>query len=218
MSGSICTEFPKNEVDFLANGGRLKAKVYTIADGDKRYVVKDYSHIHPILKPFAALMVKNEVTALKRLEGSRHIPKLIDKQDRYRIFMEHIEGCHPGECASKMNQKVFEEADNFLRYMHNIGIMHNDLRRRNLIVHPERGVVFIDFTAALISSEKRNLLLKTFLNWFSKKLKTADTYHMVKIKSQLTEIPLNSCEKRYLERDRPFKKLSIFWKKYFRKK
>lgn len=205
----------------LSVGRGLKANIFKVNHGDKQVILKDYSKTPSYLKAVAKILVKREVRALARLQGSPHVPVLFGLVDPYRIMMEYIDGVHPGNHARVQQHRMYLDAMDFLSSMHKAGIIHNDLRRKNLIIHPHRGLVFIDFAAALItpgsasSTGNKKWLL---LCWLIRKLQHADLFHLVRIKNTLSPEPLTGQETSMLSDGRPFRQITNLWKALFRRK
>ncbi len=189
--------------------------------GDQRVVIKDCSGAPRYLKPIAKTLVNREVAALKYLRNQSHVVSLVKVIDSYRFMMEYIEGIHPDSECRPLNDDVYDDAMDSLVAMHKAGVTHNDLRRKNLIIHPKKGVVFIDFGAEIIRSsclgkKKANRFLTEC--WFINKLQVADTYHLINIKKSLSKDPLTNQELMTLRSGRPFRRVTYWWKVLFRGK
>ncbi|WP_288355464.1 RIO1 family regulatory kinase/ATPase [uncultured Cycloclasticus sp.] len=212
---------PLFPVHCLSPGKRLKANVYIAKYGDQQVVIKDFSTAPFYLKPVVRILVKREIRALQRLQGSAHVPRLVKVIEPYGFVMEYIEGSHPSNESWFQYEGVYTEAIDFLLTMHRAGVIHNDLRRKNLILHPQRGMVFIDFGAALIRpycpSEKKVSWFSPGC-WLSAKLRVADFYHLIRLKHYLSQEPLTCQELRLLRTGRPFQRVTNMWKILFRGK
>ena len=65
------------------------------------------------------------------------------------------------EARSTVTAEYFDALDEIVSNIHSRGMTHGDLRRRNLMRHPQTGLpVVIDFTQSL---SRRNPLLRLFL-------------------------------------------------------
>lgn len=221
MSAIDFTKQPFTDAHCLSLGQGLKASVFKVVLDDQQVILKDFCRAPVYLKPVVKILMRREVCVLEYLQGSPHVPALVKVIDPYRFVMEYIEGAHPGKAHHRPHSGLYQQAMNFLLAMHKAGVIHNDLRRKNLILHPERGLVFIDFGAALLMprclGEKRLSGFSLFC-WLTTKLQLADRYHLIRLKPHLSCEPSTEQELNVLQRCRPFRRATLVWKLLFRDK
>lgn len=216
-NAGLCDQSLTN-IHSLSTGRGLKADVFKAKYNDQWVVIKDYSAVPRYLKFAAKILAHREVAALKYLQGEPNVVALLKVINPYCFMMEYIEGEHPGKVQSGVD---YGNALTFLQAMHKIGVTHNDLRRKNLILHPQRGFVFIDFGAAIIRPNhphRKNLIQFLPSNWLTNKLQVADIYHLIKLKKYLSNDPLTHQELMILRSGRPFRRITYLWKVLFRAK
>lgn len=71
-------------------------------------------------------------------------PKLIHSDDKQKIVMEKIHGEKLREVLDK-KPELARRVGELVAELHNHNIIHGDLTTSNMILHPEREIVFIDF-------------------------------------------------------------------------
>ena len=207
------------DIHSLSYGRGLKADVSKAKYNGQWVVIKDYSGVPRCLSFAAKILVRREVAALKHLQSESNIVSLLKVIDPYRFMMEYIEGEHPGKACQ--DGVVYDNAVTTLLAMHKVGVAHNDLRRKNLILHPQRGLVLIDFGAATIRSRhssRSKIAQLLSCTWLMDKLQLADIYHLVKLKKYLSNDPLTDQELMILRSGRPFRRITYLWKVLFRGK
>jgi RIO-like serine/threonine protein kinase len=203
----------------LSNGGKIKAKVYITRVDGKKYVVKDFSATPFYFRFLARAIVNHEIKVLTLLSFSRQVPQCYGKITPYIFAIEYIPGEHFPLKNREETDLLYQNALQFVKEMHAKGIIHNDLNYRNLIAHPERGLVVIDFASSIITGRWiKYLRAIVCINWLFEQLEKADIFHLVNYKSQLTTTPHTQDEMDILRKGRPFKLLTQIWKKIFRRK
>ena len=225
------TKLDGSSIHCLSTGRGFKASVFKVIYGGSIIVLKDYSQAPFLLKPIVRLLVRREIRVLEYLQGSPHVPALVKVLDPYRFGMEYIEGTHPDKNDGITDSGVYREAMEFLVMMHKAGVVHNDLRRKNLIIHPQRGLVFLDFGAALLRPRcvddnfqgATSPYVRKFSDisprcWFTRTLQRADIYHLIRIKRSISCEPFTEQEITILQKGRPFWWLTRIWKILFRGK
>ena len=135
-------------------GRGFQSSVYLIDWNGEEVAVKDFAQSPKWFRRFVApLLVAREVKALKRLNGTKGIPRLIGKIDRFAFALQFIEGTpvavfKQGELSPDVFPRVTEVVD----AMHARGVAHGDLKRRtNLIVAPDGSVWLVDFAASVVA-------------------------------------------------------------------
>ncbi|MEQ9465074.1 MAG: phosphotransferase [Haliea sp.] len=209
---------PAGPARFLSRGGGLKASVTLHTGRDRQYVVKDYSATPRYLRPLARYLARREVRILRALADSPHVPRYLGCIDAYRFAMEYIPGEHPSAHTSAADDSTYGQAVRALQAIHALGFAHNDLRGRNMLVSPGRGVIFIDLAAAIRFPVSYDALVLRPLGWLQRRLQQADLYHLLRQKRALTTQPYTAGELDLLAAERPFKQLTRFWKRWIHRR
>ncbi|MEQ8689976.1 MAG: hypothetical protein RIC89_03950 [Pseudomonadales bacterium] len=105
------------------------------------------------------------------------------------------------------DDNTYGQAVRALQAIHALGFVHNDLRGRNMLVSPGRGVTFIDLAAALRFPAYCDAFALRPLGWLRRRLQEADVYHLLRQKRALST-------QRYNAEDRPFAQITRFWKRW----
>ncbi|MEQ9465091.1 MAG: phosphotransferase [Haliea sp.] len=203
---------PAGPARFLSRGGGLKASVTLHTGRDRQYVVKDYSATPWYLRPLARYLARREVRILRALADSPHVPRHLGCIDAYRFAMEYIPGEHPSARTLAADDNTYGQAVRALQAIHALGFAHNDLRGRNMLVSPGRGVIFIDLAAALRFPAYCDAFALRPLGWLRRRLQEADFYHLLRQKRALSTQPYTAEERDLLAEDRPFAQITRFWK------
>lgn len=203
----------------LARGSTLKPAVYIGLRLGQSVVIKDYSHARWWLKPLARAVIAREVAVLNQLESSGCVPRVIEYSGGHQFAMEYIAGVHPGKHSAVIqSDTLFQKTVHRLNIVHNAGFSHNDLRRKNIIIHPQRGPVFIDFATALRRPDGRaRSMIAGLQNALVNRLQAADRHSLIRMKVFLSDTPLNDAEKAIVGRARPFHHVTRIWKLLLRR-
>ena len=132
-------------MELIAQGA--EAKVYR----DGGAIVKDRvkkSYRFPALdESLRKSRTKREATILAKLPGIA--PKVL-KAEESRLVMETIEGTLVKDVLDG-NVHLAKDIGKLLANLHAKNIMHADLTTSNMILTPQKGIVFIDFGLSFIS-------------------------------------------------------------------
>ena len=119
--------------DFSGNQGRL----FTIDIEEKTYLIKSANIDNWWSKSINKWSIKREYRVYQKLEGLNGIPKCYGLTDEGGLVLEYIDG---GSYRDKQfeldgNDHFFDALLELITSMHNLGIAHGDLKRKdNLIV------------------------------------------------------------------------------------
>lgn len=96
--------------------------------------------------------IAREVTAMRRLQGLTIAPRLVAHLDADGFVMEWLDAkpLPARRLAEELGTGFFRELELALREMHARGVAHGDVRRRNILVTPDRHPRIIDFETAIL--------------------------------------------------------------------
>lgn len=87
---------------------------------------------------------------LRRLQSLPGIPKYFGRIDADAICMEYLQADRlPHRKDSTLNLAFFEQLKSTVKKMHERGVAHGDLRRKNILVCENQRPYIIDFTTAV---------------------------------------------------------------------
>ena len=195
----------------LKQGTRLlEPNVYRTDIDGQTAVVKDYRRYRRTpLALVARWMVRHEARMLKRLDGWKHAPALVETRDRLALGMEYV----PGETLTgtdAASQEVFEQLQDALSKLHDAGITHNDLHGTNIMV--SGGVpVLIDFTSAWRVPRwlRRNPI--------SRQMRRSDVANFFKMRRRLTGITPSAEEAARTAEPAWVSNIRGGWKRFYRR-
>lgn len=188
----------------------LKARVFITELFGRCVVVKDYSHSHPIIRAtLCRWFIEREIAALKRLKAHPSIPLFLGNYGKFGLVMELIEGQVLKKSLLRNKPRLMNQLDTYIKDMHELGVTHNDIRMRNLLIDSNGTLHIIDFTSAVIKP-KYSYSLLTLLYHLTK---FSDQVKVVRFKKQFHHQSLNSNDTKLIKFISPLKFLSMFWKK-----
>ena len=138
------------------------ADVYVLEREGCRYLVKSYLHHSWLSKMlFSAIAVANEWRLLKRLEkeGFTYAPRPVARLGKWVVITEYIQGSGPllGKRHYRDREmpprEFFSELLEAYRKLHDLGIVHGDVRRQNILVGEDGRPRIIDWATGTIVGE-----------------------------------------------------------------
>ena len=189
-----------HQVEFtvLVQGKGVKADLRRVEWQGRSLVVKTFLNKPAPVRWFGRYQILREARAYHRLEGMTGIPVLHESPDPYTLVMDYVEGQRLTRIRREPTPKrpVVEKLHGLISAMHERGVAHLDLRRRdNILVDTDGEVHLIDFATAHISSPgtlRRRFLFPRF--------RSIDRSAFLKWKRLLTPEDLTEREKRKLRR------------------
>ena len=182
----------------IHRGRGYQSSVYEVDWNGQRAAVKDFSAAPALFRivvcPF---LVRREIAALRRLNGTAGVPRLLGQIDRLSFALEFIEGTpfdqlKPGDLA----RADLEHAQAVIDAVHARGVSHGDLKRRsNLLLTPQHEVYLIDFAAAVIGHRR----LHPLANWLQRELEAVDNKSVPRIKKHTAPELLTDADRYALE-------------------
>ncbi len=143
-------------------------------------ILKDYAGRGWPGRLWGQWVTAREAKALERLDGLNGVPRLLTRVGKTGIVIEHF----AGDLLPKKNVRqlvtpqFFDAALALLRAMHERGVAHGDVRRKNILVRPDGSPAFIDFQTACFSG--RGWLRQRLFSFACR----VDEWHLVKIKAR----------------------------------
>lgn len=116
-------------------------------------VMRDTTEARWWLRWLARHLLRRETRALRKLDGTRGIPRLLNRE-RHRLSREWIAG-EPMHRARPADPRYFREAFALLRRLHRLGVAHNDLAKEtNWLVTTAGEPALVDFQLAHCSRSR----------------------------------------------------------------
>lgn len=111
-----------------------------------------------------AWLTRREARALQRLDGIPGIPRFLRCPEPWTVEMTLLP-CEPvPEKPGSLGREYFDQLAAMLDTMHSRAMNHGDLRRKNLLRHPQTGEpALVDFTQSLVFSSATSLLARLLL-------------------------------------------------------
>lgn len=114
-----------------------------------------------LLRTLSQAAIRREAEVYRRLQGIPGIPTCFGCLDDRYLVLEHV----PGDTLQALQdqlanrEKFFERLLETLRMMHDAGVAHGDLKRKqNILVGPGEQPYVIDFGIAVVADDQRGLL------------------------------------------------------------
>lgn len=166
---------------FHAAGSRGQADLYRIEWQGRAAILKDYSG-RPwwIRATLGRIITAREYRALRRLWGVPGIPRILARVESLGLIMEYIDAeIVPGRRDDPPPYEFFDRARELLGRLHERGISHGDVRRKNLLMDAEGNPWLVDFATAVTCREGIEGLFPRF--WFRHCVRV-DLMQLVKLK------------------------------------
>jgi len=193
----------------------FKANVFRMQCGDKNTVVKDYSHANFFIRAtICRLLIKREISALRKLQGIQGVPKLYGFYGKYGFAMQTIEGFHPDMAFFSDNPPIAKQLERLVEHFHKQGMTHNDLRLNNMIVDKHGCLFIIDYAATFNNSHKFNFLGKIL----SSILQITDQAKVIRVLQQSPSFKLTKSQQNILKKAKRLHILTDLWKSIRKKK
>jgi len=176
----------------------VQPHIYLLEIAGNKYVLKDYFRRSFLIKwLLGRYMIKREYRRYRRLKGIKGIPKIYKFLDDYGFIMQHIEVHRLPHRRDEhtISPAVFDSLKETLDEMHSRGVIHGDIRRKNVLLDNENNPYFIDFVTAFYKGDRRNFLR----NWFYKIMVRKDNFSLIKIKGHYFPESLSEEEKAILD-------------------
>ena len=149
--------------------------------GDKNYLIKRANKSNVFLRCFNQRTLNRELEIYKKLKGIDGIPDCFGMTVRGELILEYIEGQSYRDKQYELagDESFFQKLLDLILNMHNEGIAHGDLKRKdNILVNNDNEPFLIDFGTG-ISIDKPKGQIKRFIFRF---LKSTDLNAWIKHK------------------------------------
>jgi predicted Ser/Thr protein kinase len=139
----------------------MQARVYLIHQGDQKIVVKDFGNCPCLIRyTFCRFVFKREIRAMQLLQSLHITPRYLGQVDQYAYAMEYIEGENFRFKKHATNPQFLNTLRETVNSMHALGVVHNDLHGKNMIISNDHKIYFIDFSSSLFRSANNNFYAK----------------------------------------------------------
>ena len=144
-----------------------------------KYVLKDFSRRLAIFRnTWGRFVARREVAAYRRLDGMANVPRVIAVLDPYAFVMDYIDAAPLPASQNRwdVGLEFFDALRAMIAEMHRRGVAHGDLRKRNILITPDRQPCLIDFETAILDKGTR------FSGWLFRKIAHVDDITVTKLK------------------------------------
>jgi predicted Ser/Thr protein kinase len=174
--------------------------------GDRLAVLKDYSGRGIFGRRWGALVLAREARALAALADVEGIPRLLARIGRTGVIEEFCPGTPLPRRGvhHHVAPEFFDRARELLREMHQRGVAHGDVRRKNILVSETGQPLFIDFQTAWFAS--RSFLRRRLFGFVCR----LDEWNLLKIKAASFPRSLSSEENEVLAAPPPLLRAGRF--------
>jgi len=191
------TEKKDEVVWIIQSPDRFKPAIGLIKSPDGVRLIKDYSskawYVRILFAP-VALWRERKIYGL--LDGVEGIPKYYASRSHTALTLEYI-------MSDSLNKKkktdvpefFFERLEKTVDAMHERGVVHGDLRFKNILVTEDWQPYLIDFASAISFSRRALPPWK----WFCRYIQKVDKRKLVKLKAKLAPQYLTEPEKQFLK-------------------
>lgn len=195
----------------------FQADLYKVTVDGRDIVVKDFLRCPAIArKTVCRYIVAQEVKALKHLDCIEAVPSYLGNIDINAYMMVYIEGQQISS-RKKYDESLFNDINNAISHMHSLGMTHNDLHRRNILVDNNNKPYLIDFASTVYRTERKGpygWIKNTFFHFLEK----IDNAKVVRLKlAYIDNYEMTDEEKKLVTHKMRYRKISRFWKEYINK-
>jgi len=177
-------------IRILRPGSWKKAELRLVETSAGPCVEKDYRGLSPLLRFYAAVILRREKQAYKALKDVPCIPRCHSCGGGL-LVIEYVEGMAISRLMGRpRGPAAFRSLERCVQAMHDHGVYHLDLRKRdNLLVTEEDQVWLVDFASAtrIRPGTIKSWLLRGLLAFF-------DGYAVLKWKSVLDPDRMSSSD------------------------
>jgi len=169
-------------------------------NGQKAIIKRSRKQWYPGGQAVGSWMLKREARILDRLSNVECVPDFLGHPDETSIALEFVEGLSIRELdqedrLGELPESFFEQLHNTLRGIHEKGVVHSDLKKKeNLIVTPDKQPAIIDFGSALERKDNYRFINNFLFDQF----KVIDGHAVLKLKYMAREDLLTAEEREEL--------------------
>lgn len=184
---------------FHASGSILQADLYEITWQGKPALLKDYA-ARPwwVRASWAKVMVGREFRALRRLQEMDGIAELYARVGQHGIVMQKLDAARiPRNKDIAPESDFFRLAQKMIDELHERGVAHGDLRRKNIMIDAKGRPYLIDFETAVTAKPGWSGAISRFA---FRRIANIDRIKMARMKSEFYPDLLTDEERHLLER------------------
>lgn len=180
-------DFPYAEVRARCSGcmhaarSLAQADIYTLDWDGRPAVLKDFS-LRPwwVRRLWARPVAGREVRALRHMAGIRGVPTVFGTAGPDAFIMELMDARRLPKIEDAPPPPTYwADAKRIVAEMHERGVAHGDLRRKNLMIGPDGNAVLIDFATAM---RRREGWAAPFFNFLYRRCRRIDRITLARIK------------------------------------
>lgn len=190
--------------DFFAATGLYHLNNSCSSNGDtpKKVVLKISRQQNLLGLPMRWLgtgICEREIANLRRLADLDRVPRLLSSYGPCGMIYEYIEGQGLDQ-KQELSEDFFEKLRELLKELHRRNMIYVDMNKRdNVIVGADGEPYLIDFQIST-HIPRRILVSRKLSDWLLNALKTADIYHLYKLKRKIQPGCLTEQERRISRR------------------
>jgi predicted Ser/Thr protein kinase len=181
----------------LRKGAWGKADILLVETRRGRAIVKDFRRKPLPVRWYGRWQIRRESSIYRRLAGLRGVPAWYGRIGRHAMALEYVEG----ERISRWKRRevppdLFPRLRSLIESIHDRGIVHIDLRKRdNILVGNDGEVYILDFNAAFRFEPG-----SAGFRWIFPALRRIDHFGFLKWKAALAPAQLSEAERSALAR------------------
>lgn len=140
------------------------ADLLALGEGDGRLVLRDYAARPWLVRStWGRVSIAREAAAYRRLQGVEGVPRFVGTPDACSLLISFVVGetLVRRNCRRDVGYELFLHLESLLAEIHARGVAHGDVRRKNIIVTPDRKPCLIDFETAVIRGPLTGWLFRT---------------------------------------------------------
>ena len=188
-------------------GSPTKAALRVVELSGRRLVVKDVRPLHPWVRAlYGRWVLRREERALRWLDGTPGVRRLLARIDEDAIALEHVDG-EPlrRQLGAERIARACERLGPRVAELHRRGAVHLDLRqKRNILVDAQGEVFLVDFQSALLFPAGG------VGGWLLRRLRWVDENAVLKFRARYAPQLLTDAERARARRQRWLGRLWIF--------
>lgn len=188
------------------------ADIFLVEIDGEKLILKDFSRKKPIWRwLIGKIAIAREVKAYKLLQGLKGVARFYCQPDAYGLVIEYINGERLPHRKSqyKLPADFFQRLTNLVEQMHQRGVAHGDLRKKNIFFTATGEPYILDFATATCVTSSSNWLKQIIFN----RVCVIDNLAVKKLKAKLAPHSLTPEEKQLLSHQPFFLRLGRFIRK-----
>lgn len=221
-SDTAAANVPELPIDLLSQPRKLlhrrrcpwNADSFVLEWRGRRLVLKDFGSNSGILRQlWAAFVIRRESRFLAQADGIEGVPQPPRRIGACASLRPWLPGKPLGACAGEsIEPEFFVRLSALLEALHQRGIAHGDLNRRNVLIDATGRPGLLDFECAVMSRPGSGLLLR----WMFRIHAQADEYQLGRMKTVFAPQLLTSRERELTRRPSLVLRLALVWRDRWR--